>query len=657
VRFQFLAAAKGVLLPSFANGSKEQRQVLKAGTYLGNIAKPVPHLEAPNQASHLSNKNKALAKVLFTRGGKREKVKGERENTKPFPFPPSPFPDFCKKSNVSPKGRKGSGVIMAIATSMAISVVAVPKATAQIPFLPNLQTPSTTSNDSNDSNDRVVSGWIYLDGRRLFQIAASKTNFPERLEDIQKKLEAISQYYFQLPANTPVKVEVRKVNELPVIYVNDQYLMTVTSLDAGLRQVDMSTSANQIADSLKEDLQEARQERQTQFLIDQGKIAGATALAMIIMSSAVYGWERRSRKKSDSVISQAQNELFNSPTLTTAQPITTQLNRQQVRHLEEAKRRLFQLTQAGIWGGGSFFILGLFPYTRGFQVAILTAAQFPLRLGVVLLVTYVAVRLSYALIDRFASTLIRSTVFITPEDSARLQLRVSTFSGVTKSIATAICVGVGFLLALVSLGIDIVPLLAGASLVGVAVSLASQNLIKDAINGFLIILEDQYALGDVINVGDVGGLVENLNLRMTQVRDSEGRLITIPNSEIKVVANLSSRWSRADLTIPIAYQADTEEALKLIKTVADKMNQELQWRSQILEPPQVLGIDQFGDRGLIIRVWIKTQPLKQWDVAREFRRRLKIALDEAGISISVPQQAIWVNDPELLNLQSNGKSN
>ncbi|WP_242058080.1 MULTISPECIES: mechanosensitive ion channel family protein [Nostoc] len=543
---------------------------------------------------------------------------------------------------------------MAMATSMAITVVAVPKATAQIPFLLDLQAPSTTS---NDSNDRVVSGWIYLDGRRLFQIAASKTNFPERLEDIQKKLEAISQYYFQLPANTPVKVEVRKVNELPVIYVNDQYLMTVTSEDAGLRQVDISTSANQIADSLKEDLQQARQERQTQFLIDQGKIAGATALAMIIMSSAVYGWQKRSRKKSDSVTPQAQNELFNSPTLTTAQPITTQLNQQQVRHVEEAKRRLFQLTQAGIWGGGSFFILGLFPYTRGFQVAILTAAQFPLRLGVVLLVTYVAVRLSYALIDRFASTLIRSTVFITPEDSARLQLRVSTFSGVTKSIATAICVGVGFLLALVSLGIDIVPLLAGASLVGVAVSLASQNLIKDAINGFLIILEDQYALGDVINVGNVGGLVENLNLRMTQVRDSEGRLITIPNSEIKVVANLSSRWSRADLTIPIAYQADTEEALKLIKTVADKMNQELQWRAQILEPPQVLGIDQFGDRGLIIRVWIKTQPLKQWDVAREFRRRLKIALDEAGISISVPQQAIWVNDPEFLKLQDNGKSN
>ncbi|MBD6616584.1 mechanosensitive ion channel family protein [Komarekiella sp. 'clone 1'] len=545
---------------------------------------------------------------------------------------------------MQPKGHLSKGLIIAIASSTVIAGGSVPKATAQIPFLPQLQTPSSVS---NDSNNRTVSGWVYLDGRQLFQIAASRTNFPERLEDIQKKLETISQNYFQSPAKT-VKVEVREANKLPVIYVNDQYLMTVTSEDAGLRQLDISTSANQIAEALREDLQRAKQERQTQFLIDQGKIAAATGVAMIVMSLGVYGWQRRSLRK---------DLLQPSPsTSPTAKPITTQLNHQQKQHLQEAKKRLFQLTQAGIWGGGSFIILGLFPYTRAFQVGILNAAQFPLRLAVVALVTYVAIRLSYALIDRFSSTLISSGAFLTPESSERLQLRVSTFSGVTKSIATAICVGVGILLALVSLGIDIVPLLAGASLVGVAVSLASQNLIKDAINGFLIILEDQYALGDVIAVGNVGGLVENLNLRMTQVRDSEGRLITIPNSEIKVVANLSSRWSRADLTVPVAYEADVNEALKLIEHIALEMDRDPQWQRQIIETPQVLGIDLFGDRGLMIRVWIKTQPLKQWDVAREYRRRLKVAFDQAGISIPVPQQAIWVNDPQLLNSQANGKA-
>nr|WP_230967318.1 mechanosensitive ion channel family protein [Nostoc commune] len=534
---------------------------------------------------------------------------------------------------------------------MAIAVVSVPKATAQIPLLPQLQAPSSVS---NDSNNRLVTGWIYLDGRRLFQIAASRTNFPERSEDIQKKLQKISQNYIQSPPNTAVNVNIPKVNQLPVIYVNGQYLMTITSEDAGLREVDTWTSANQIAESLQEDLQQAKQERQTQFLIDQGKIAAGIGLAMIVTSWGVYSWQRRS--KNDVVYPLASQPPRGPLSPAAAQPITTQLNQQQHRHIQEVKRRLFQLTQAGIWGGGSFFILGLFPYTRPFQVVILTAAQFPLRLGVVFLGTYVAIRLIYALIDRFTTTLISSGALLTPESSERLQLRVSTFSGVTKSIATGICVGVGFLLALVSLGIDIVPLLAGASLVGVAVSLASQNLIKDAINGFLIILEDQYALGDVITVGDVGGLVENLNLRMTQVRDSEGRLITIPNSEIKVVANLSSRWSRADLTIPIAYQADIEKALKLIESIGFEMDKDPQWERQILETPQVLGIDQFGDRGLIIRVWIKTQPLKQWDVAREFRRRLKVALDHAGISISVPQQAIWVNDEQLLNFQSNGKA-
>ncbi|MFN6466279.1 MAG: mechanosensitive ion channel family protein [Nostoc sp. DedVER02] len=545
---------------------------------------------------------------------------------------------------------------LAIASSMAIAVVSVPKATAQIPLLPQLL-PSPSS-VSNDSNNRLVTGWIYLDGRRLFQIAASRSNFPERSEDIQKKLEKIAQNYFQAPAKTPVKVDIREVNQLPVIYVNDQYLMTVTSEDAGLREVDISTSANQVKESLQEDLQQAKQERQTQSLIAQGKIAAGTGVAMIIMSWGVYSWQQRSKKYlAQPIDSQSHRWPLNSPiSPAAAQPLTTQLNQQEHRHIQEVKRRLFQLTQAGIWGGGSFFILGLFPYTRQFQVGILTAAQFPLRLGIVFLGTYVAIRLIYALIDRFTTTLISSGALLTPESSERLQLRVSTFSGVTKSIATVICVGVGFLLALLSLGIDIVPLLAGASLVGVAVSLASQNLIKDAINGFLIILEDQYALGDVINVGNVGGLVENLNLRMTQVRDSEGRLITIPNGEVKVVANLSSRWSRADLTIPIAYQADIEKALKLIESIGFEMDKDPQWERQILETPQVLGIDQFGDRGLIIRVWIKTQPLKQWDVAREFRRRLKVALDKAGISISVPQQAIWVNEDQL-NFQENGKAN
>lgn len=532
---------------------------------------------------------------------------------------------------------------LGITSAVAIAIVSVPKATAQIPLLPYLQTPSSVSNDSENKN---VSEWIYLDGRPLFRIAASKNNIFERSQNIQQNLQKISQNYFNSPTQA-FNVQIRTVNSLPVIYINENYLMTINSEDAKLRQVDTLTLANQIAGDLQQYLERAKQERQTSSLIDNGKIAVGIGLGMILLSWAIKRWQRRLSQKA---------ENFIPPTSETDQPITTLLNQQQQQHLQEVKKRLFQIAQTGIWGSGSFIILGLFPYTRALQLGILVVAQIPLRLAAVVLGTYVAIRFTYALIDHSTSTIVSSGALLTPQTYERLQLRISTFSGVTKSIATILWVGTGILLALVSLGIDIIPLLAGAGLVGVALSLASQNLIKDAINGFLIILEDQYALGDVINVGDVGGLVENLNLRMTQVRDAEGRLITIPNSEVKIVANLSSRWSRADLTIPVSYQADIDNALKLIEDVALAMNEEPLWRRQIIEKPSVLGIDNFSDRGLIIRVWIKTQPLKQWDVAREYRRRVKVALDQAGFSIPVPQQAVWINHPQLLNSQNNSKS-
>ncbi|WP_089127301.1 mechanosensitive ion channel family protein [Tolypothrix sp. NIES-4075] len=528
---------------------------------------------------------------------------------------------------------------------MVVTNFDLPKATAQIPFLPDLQSPELGISDTEKT---IVNDSIYLDGRRLFQIADTRANLPQRLENIQQAVDTISQNYFQTP-DAKLKVQIdHAANGSPIIRVNGNYLMTVTQEDANIRQQDPESLAEELKQLLLQKLPQAKQERKTEFLIYQGKIAAAAALGMIVISWGMYRWQCRSRKIS----------VQPTPPVSPAtKPITVQLNRQQNRHIQEAKRRLFQLAQAMIWGGGTFFILGLFPYTRSLQIAILRAAKIPLQVGLVLLLTYVAVRLTYALTDRFASALINSSTLLTQETTERLQLRVSTISGVTKSIATFALLIVATLLTLTVLGIDVIPLLAGASLVGVALSLASQSLIKDAINGFLIILEDQYALGDVITVGQVGGLVENLNLRMTQVRDSEGRLITIPNSEIKIVANLSSRWSRADLNIPIGYQTNIDKALKLIEDVALKMDLDPIWQEQIIETPKVLGVDNFGDRGLIVRVWIKTQPLKQWDVAREFRRRLKIAFDKAGVSIPLPQQAIWVNDAELLKSDFDGKMN
>ncbi len=602
MRFQFLAIAKRVLLSNFA--SIEQKQALLDENCLGNsrnAAKQMPGLEVSNQASHTPTRR------------------------------------------ISPKGIFGKGVMVTMASSMAIAVVSIPKASAQIPIVPFLQSPSGIS---SDADSRIVSGWIYLDGYQVFQIAATKTNLSERSRNIQQNLNQIHQNYLRLP-EPENNVENRTINGLPVIYVNGQYLMTVTTEDARLRRQEPEVSAMEIREQLKTALRRSSRERTTEILINQAQIAGGVGLLIIVLSGGVYYFQRRSKEHSKHPI---------LPIADNAQQLTTQLNKQQDRDIQEVKKILFQLTQCGIWGGGIVFILGLFPYTRVFQLGILSAAQIPVRLGVVVLGIYVATRFTYALIDRFTSTLISSGILLNSEASRRMELRVSTFSGVSKSIITGIWLGIGILLSLISLGIDIIPLLAGAGLIGVALSLASQSLIKDAINGFLVIVEDQYALGDVIAVGDVGGLVENLNLRITQLRDAEGRLITIPNSEIKVVANLSSRWSRADLTIPVAYQNNIDDALHLLKQVASEMNHDPHWKRLILAPPEVLGIDNFGDRGLMIRVWIKTLPLKQWDVGREFRRRLKIAFDHAGFAIPVPQQGIWLNEGQLLHSEVNGKS-
>ncbi len=521
-----------------------------------------------------------------------------------------------------------------------------------IPGLDELLTPSQSSN----ANNQPVTTWITLDGRRLFQIAASsKEDLAKRVEDIQPRLQKISQEYFRSNSGeVQVKVQRQFVTSsnnpnltvsYPDIIVNNQRLLTVTELDAQAQgENDPQDLARRLKQSLEQDLIRAKQERQASFLLRQGAIAAGVLLVVILCSWLIRRWHNR-----------LQLQTISTPTVSPTDSVTTQLTQQKQRNLQEVIHRLFQLTQGIIWGSGTLIILGLFPYTRILRLWLLTLLPTPFFLGIVGLGTYVAIRLSYFLIDRFTTALANNALLGAQDSYVRLQLRIITISSVTKGVATFSAIAIGTLFALSTLGVNLAPILAGAGLIGVGLSLAAQSLIKDAINGFLIIMEDQYAVGDVINVKDVGGLVENLNLRITQVRDAEGRLITIPNSEIKTVANLSSRWSRVDLLIPIAYDADIDQAMKQIDAVGLEMDRDPQWQEPILERPQVLGVDNFSDRGLMIRVWIKTQPLKQWEVAREFRRRLKIAFDRADIAIPVPQQAIWLNTSDSLKSHFNDK--
>lgn len=506
-------------------------------------------------------------------------------------------------------------------------------AIAQPSNLAQLASPQSVLDASTNlfgESNQPVSRWIRLDGKRLFQVTALKDNLPERVQQIQQNLRQVSQAYFAAD-NPDLEVEIQEENGLPVISVNDQNVLTVTDLDARLRSVDPMTRAEQLQDTLQEALVRGRQERQTTFLVRQGKIAATILVIMLLVSWTLWRQQRRLR----------------APLVVDDESVTHPLGSHRIHlhreSLQEVKRRLFQLAQTGVWLGGVLVSLSLFPYTRPLQAWSLAILGIPLILAVAGVGTYLVIRLTYALVDRFTAAIAVSPL-VNPVASERLQLRLGTIARVSKGVATVVWVGVGIVVALLALNVDVGPLLAGAGLIGVAVSLASQNVIKDAINGFLIILEDQYGVGDFIKTGEWSGMVEAMNLRVTRLRNSEGQLITIPNSEIKAVANLSSTWSRVDLNVPVAYNTDLDQAIKLVDGVAQEMSQDPQWQDVILEPPRLMGVDEFGDRGLMVKVWIKTQPLQQWNVAREYRRRIKLAFDQAGIVIPIPQQALWMND-------------
>ncbi|MBV5260637.1 mechanosensitive ion channel family protein [Synechococcus moorigangaii CMS01] len=499
----------------------------------------------------------------------------------------------------------------------------------------------------NNGQELIVDRCVYLDGHCIFKVAAPRSELSTRLSYIQTQLNEIKRIY---DAENAPEVQVLPVgasegsgadleNNIQIqIGTEDPIrLMTVTRWDAQLGGEDIAGRTEQIIGQIESALDRAQLERTDAFLKQQGAIALSIALVAVVLNLIGRRWQYKIRRQ--------QEREVEFPSIAT--PIATQLSQRQSKNIREVEVRLSQLLQGGAIAAAIFINLGLFPQTRITQVWLLGIFKYPLLLALIALISYLSVRLSYALIAKvnqlLADGALEAFTFITQESNQRLELRVQTFSQVMRSVVTLIILVIALLVCLWSVNIDIAPILAGAGIIGLAVSFAAQNLLKDIINGFSIILEDQYAVGDVINVGSVTGLVENINLRITQIRDAEGRLITIPNGEVRIVANLSNQWSRADLNIPVPYQTNVDQALKILGEVAQKMYADDHWRSQIIEAPVVLGVDNFNERGMIIKLWIKTLPLKQWEVAREFRRRIKIAFEQVGIPIAVPQSDVWLH--------------
>lgn len=189
-------------------------------------------------------------------------------------------------------------------------------------------------------------------------------------------------------------------------------------------------------------------------------------------------------------------------------------------------------------------------------------------------------------------------------------------------------------------GIEIGPILAGAGIVGLAVGFGGQYLIRDIITGLFIILENQYRIGDVINVDTTGGLVEDISLRKTTLRDMNGTVHHIPHGEIKRVSNLSRIYARINLNIGVSYDSDLEKVISVINKTGNELAEDPMFKSSIITPPKFLRVDDFADSAIIVKVLGDTVPLKQWELSGEFRKRIKIAFDREGIEIPFPQRVI-----------------
>jgi small-conductance mechanosensitive channel len=222
-----------------------------------------------------------------------------------------------------------------------------------------------------------------------------------------------------------------------------------------------------------------------------------------------------------------------------------------------------------------------------------------------------------------------------------LDKRSETLSGFLTPVIRLIIITVAIFMILSELGIDITPLLAGAGVAGIAIGFGAQTMIKDFLNGIFIISEDQYDKGDVVKIAGIAGLVEDVNLRRTILRDLDGIVHSIPNSEVTTASNYTRDWSRVNLNIQVAYGEDLDHVIEVLNRVGQELAEDDVFGPMIIGAPRVLRVQNFGDSGIDIKVLAETKPLKQWDVTGELRKRAKKAFDEEGIEIPWPHVKLY----------------
>jgi small-conductance mechanosensitive channel len=575
----------------------------------------------------------------------------------------------------------------------ALTVVCVQPSTAQF-ALPEGLGQTNSSNPPPEvtrlGNIEVAIVHSPISGEELFAIASPTildrnaegadltTAVERRAEEVNARLQRAI-----IDRNKPkmdpesLAVDVGTLNGVTVITAKDSHytqplvLVTVTQVDADYHGIPIDELAEDWRDILETELQSGLQQFTDEELTKDLAAVSRTLLGLVVITIVfllakhlVRRYQRRlyRRKKaiqevSESAMSeipvdpQAGDSATESDSAVDPQEQIAQQRNRFLQGLDEVlslDRRLSVLSFLQwllfwllilVWYIGVYQLLRRFPILEQYSGG---ALQTPIELLGIWFFTGLAIRICRRLIDRFTTEREGFDLgdVLTFGDTQRRQLRASTIAGAAKGLVSVLLLSLGVLLALGSLGLPTGSVLAIGSIFALAISFGSQSLVKDLVNGFLILAEDQFAIGDVIDTGSAAGLVENLNLRVTQLRSGDGELVTIPNSNITQVKNLTRSWSRVAFSIDVAYQTDPDKALQVLRDVAQKMYDDPEWHDKIVAEPNVLGIDSVSHSGITITTWIQTKPAQQWAVGREFRLRVRRALADHGIEIGTPRQTL-----------------
>jgi moderate conductance mechanosensitive channel len=266
------------------------------------------------------------------------------------------------------------------------------------------------------------------------------------------------------------------------------------------------------------------------------------------------------------------------------------------------------------------------------------AARTGVRIVALLLLAFIVVRVITIVISRAEMDLSVGTGL----DALERRKRAQTIASLARRVLTGLIWATALLIVLRELHVDITPVLAGAGILGLAVGFGAQTLVRDIISGFFLIVEDQVRVGDVAVVNGTGGLVEQINLRTIVLRDFEGAVHMFPNGEIKTLANRTKDFAFYVIDLPIEYGANPESVAAVVREAGASLQADPKFAPSILEPVEIVGVDAFQDSAVILKLRIKTIPLKQWEVGRELRRRIKMLMDRDGLRIPFPQRQVHV---------------